>query len=133
MMRTTALLLVVAGAAILTPISTATGQPKRSDLTGKWDCDDNGIYHVRQIGVEVWWKGESKERDPANKKKYFSNIFHGTIKGNKIVGSWADDPAGEANSSGTLTLEIEGRGDTFKLKKTEETGGFGGNSWTPRR
>jgi hypothetical protein len=132
-MRTALLVLVAVGGLMLSPLSTATGEPKRSDLTGKWDCDDNGTYYIRQIGDELWWKGESKDRDPDNKKKVFANIFHGTIRGDKIVGSWADDPAGETNSSGTLTLEIEGKGEGVKLKKTKETGGFSGSNWTPRR
>jgi hypothetical protein len=49
------------------------------------------------------------------------------------VGSWADDPAGEARGAGTLTLEIIGEGRNVELKKKKDTGGFGGGEWTPHR
>ena len=100
-------------------------------LTGKWFCDDGGTYYVRQVGDELWWTGRSGE--PKGEKKAFANIFHGTIHGNKITGSWVDDPAGESRSAGTLALEIVGKGERLELKKTDDTGGFSGAIWTTHK
>jgi hypothetical protein len=130
-MRTvlTTILATVAALLVFAPGSPAA--PNKSDLTGRWDCDDGGTYYIRQIGDEVWWTGKSGE--PKGTKKAFANVFHGMISGNHIKGSWADDPAGEARGSGTLTLEITGEGRNVQLIKKKETGGFGGGEWTPHK
>lgn len=132
-MRTVlAMILISASAAtLLVSAAGSSAAPERSDLTGRWSCDDGGIYYIRQVGDEVWWTGRSGE--PKDKRKAFANVFHGTIRGREIVGSWADDPAGEARGAGTLTLEITGDGKNVELKKKKETGGFSGGEWTPHR
>jgi hypothetical protein len=102
----------------------------RTDLTGRWGCDDGGHYFVRHVGNEVWWSGSSRNpKGPA--KANFANIFHGTINGNVITESWVNDPKGEARNAGKLTLEIINNGKRLELKKTKETGGFSGGSWKP--
>ena len=128
----TFLTMILASIATLLVLAAGSGAaPEKSDLTGRWTCDDGGTYFIRQVGDEVWWTGKSGE--PKDKKKAFANVFHGTIRGNQIVGSWADDPAGEARGAGTLTLEITGDGKNVEIKKKKETGGFGGEVWTPHR
>jgi hypothetical protein len=78
----------------------------------------------------LWWAGSG--RNPEGREKAgFSNIFHGTIDGNVITGSWADDPRGQARNAGKLSLEIIGVGRTLELRKTSQTGGFGGGVWKP--
>src|SRR5919112_85685 len=69
------------------------------DLTGTWSSDDNSTYFMRQIGNEIWWFGMSNE-PPIG----FSNVFHGTIIDNTIIGNWIDIPPGISNGSGTLKL-----------------------------
>jgi len=133
-MRTTLALVLCGVAALLLVPAISAAHPERSDLTGTWSCDDGGTYYVRQIGDQVWWTGQSGEREPRGEKKAFANVFHGTIHGNKITGSWVDDPKGEARGAGALTLEIRGEGKDLRLKKEKEEGsGFGGDEWTPRR
>jgi len=96
------------------------------NLTGKWSCNDDGTYYIRQIGTKVWWMGKSKEGG-----KEWSNVFHGEIKGRQIVGEWVDVPRGEAMGSGTLHLEMHLRnGNVIEIRKTKEIGdGFGGGEW----
>jgi hypothetical protein len=122
-------------ASIATLLVVATGSPAaptREDLTGRWDCDDGGIYYIRQVGNELWWTGKSAKGEKG-KKAAFANVFHGRIKGNVITGSWADDPAGKDRGAGTLTLEIVSGKKKLELKRTKRTGGFSGGSWTPHR
>ena len=131
-MRTTLALFVSGLAMLLLVPAISAAHPERNDLTGTWSCDDGGTYYVRQIGDEVWWTGQSGE--PRGEKKAFANVFHGTINGNKITGSWVDDPKGESRGAGTLTLEIKGEGRELHFKKIKEEGsGFGGAEWTPRK
>jgi hypothetical protein len=97
------------------------------NLTGKWRCDDEGTYYIRQIGNEVWWVGRSPDRG-----KQWDNVLHGEIKGRRIVGKWADVPRGEAMGAGELHLELIVRGgQVVGMRKVKEVGdGFGGGNWT---
>jgi hypothetical protein len=90
------------------------------DLTGRWQCDDGGIYYIRQVGTEVFWYGESPDR------KTWSNVYHGFIQGNSIVGSWVDVPKGDIRQAGEMDLNIDAAN---RLSATRKTGGFGGSSW----
>ncbi len=93
-----------------------------SDFTGTWNCDDGGSYYLRQIGNALWWYGESDTVAPV-----FSNVAHGSIKGNKINVQWADVPKGSILGKGKLTLEIVSDNE---LKAVSKTGGFSGSVWT---
>jgi hypothetical protein len=117
--------------ALLISITNSPAAPTKQDLSGRWHCDDGGTYFVRQVGNELWWTGKSGEKLEKGKKKAFANVYHGKIDGNKVVGSWADDPAGEAMNAGILNLEIVVEDGKLHLKKTDETGGFSGAMWTP--
>src|SRR5438046_811837 len=64
----------------------AAAEPTRADLTGRWVTPDGGVYYVRQVGTDVWWSG--KRLEPRGKDKVYTNVFHGTIRGNVITGSW---------------------------------------------
>jgi hypothetical protein len=104
------------------------GQQPTDDLTGLWGCNDGGYYYIRQIGNVVWWYGvDSRNRNSPS----FANVFYGTITrsspGDIITGKWADVPEGRTSSSGTLKLMIE---TNNKLAAMQQTGGFGGTSWT---
>jgi hypothetical protein len=103
-------------------------QQTSEDLTGLWGCNDGGYYYIRQIGNVVWWYGVDSRN---GNSPSFANVFYGTITqsspGDVITGKWADVPEGRTSSSGTLKLMIE---TNNKLAAMQQTGGFGGTSWT---
>lgn len=94
------------------------------NFTGLWRCNDRGSYFIRQVGNEIWWYGQSGDGG-----KSWSNVFHGQIRGNKVIGKWADVPYGRTQNFGEIILEIIGAG---KLVTTKRTGGFGGSEWYRR-
>lgn len=94
---------------------------KTQDLTGKWRCNDGGVYFIRQVGNELWWYGESQDAG-----RGWSNVFHGQIRGNQVTGKWADVPRGPARNSGDISLQLIGN---KKLRAIHKTGGFGGSEW----
>jgi hypothetical protein len=128
-MRTTVATILASVATLLVFAATSQAAPDKTDLSGRWSCDDGGIYYIRQIGNEVWWTGKCEAK---GKVGAFANVFHGTINGNMITGSWADDPAGETRNSGKLTLEILGNGKNVEIKKIKDSGRFSGVIWTPQ-
>jgi hypothetical protein len=79
-------------------------------LYGLYVADDGGRYHVRQIGNDVWWTGDS----PDNR---FKNVFHGQISGNILKGGWLDVPVTDhefPTNAGQVTLQIAGDHESFK-------------------
>ena len=68
-------------------------------LTGAWAANDAGTYYVRQIGNTVWWLGLSVDQGLT-----FANVFHGTLQGNQVSGSWADVPLGQTTGLGQITV-----------------------------
>src|SRR5205823_5812635 len=79
-----------------------------ADITGVWRGDDGGMYYIRQVGSEIWWLGMSTRSSSGYldffKGLDFTNVFHGTISGQRISGEWADVSRGTARSSGTLVM-----------------------------
>ncbi|MCK9441920.1 MAG: hypothetical protein M0Q13_10935 [Methanothrix sp.] len=96
--------------------------PALIDLTGVWNCDDGGIYYVRQLGSTVWWYGELDPNAPN-----WSNVMRGAISGNMINADWSDVPKGSVMQNGNLVLQIASNN---KLVAISKTGGFGGSVWT---
>jgi hypothetical protein len=96
--------------------------PALIDLTGVWNCDDGGIYYVRQLGTVVWWYGELDPNTP-----YWSNVMRGVISGNMINADWSDVPKGSVMQNGNLVLQIASNN---KLVAISKTGGFAGSVWT---
>ncbi|MFZ2470958.1 MAG: hypothetical protein WAW52_03345 [Methanothrix sp.] len=96
--------------------------PALIDLTGVWNCDDGGIYYVRQLGTTVWWYGELDPNAPN-----WSNVMRGAISGNMINADWSDVPKGSVMQNGNLVLQIASNN---KLVAISKTGGFGGSVWT---
>jgi len=92
------------------------------NLTGRWRCNDGGSYFIRQVGSELWWYGQSRDGGAT-----WSNVFHGRIQGNQVIGRWADVPHGRIQNAGEMSLQILG---ADKLRATRRTGGFGGSEWT---
>jgi hypothetical protein len=104
------------------PGSSAPPTALQPDLTGVWSCDDGGTYYIRQSGDSVWWFGE-----PSTDPVFWSNVANGTIKGRTVSLVWSDVPKGCNLNKGTLILDIISKDS---LLATEETGGFGGSTWT---
>ena len=94
-----------------------------ADLTGKWSCDDKGMYYVRQLGNMVYWYGEKAWTDPD-----WSNVFVGYINNDVVTGNWADVPKGKNELSGEMRFRISPNGNSFDC--IHKTGGFGGSHWT---
>ncbi len=92
------------------------------NLTGQWHCNDGGSYFIRQAGSELWWYGKSRDNGAT-----WSNVFHGKIRGNQVIGRWADVPQGRIRSAGEMSLQILG---AHQFKAIRRTGGFGGSEWT---
>ncbi len=96
--------------------------PALIDLTGVWNCDDGGIYYVRQLGNTVWWYGELDPNAPN-----WSNVMRGSMSGNKINAEWTDVPKGSVMQNGNLVLQIASNN---KFSAISKTGGFSGSVWT---
>jgi hypothetical protein len=106
----------------------------KTDLTGSWLGNDNGIYYLRQLGTDLWWNGMSGQvGQPALMGREWNNVAHGTIADDlTITLDWADVPRGDILGHGTLTWVIEEVDGSTRLRKTGETGtGFGGALFTP--
>jgi hypothetical protein len=96
--------------------------PPIIDLTGDWNCDDGGMYYIRQFGTTIWWYGEHSPNNPD-----WSNVMRGTISGNTINADWTDVPKGSVMQYGTLNLNIESNN---RISAVSKTGGFAGSVWT---
>ncbi|WP_262060959.1 hypothetical protein [Streptomyces sp. STR69] len=96
-----------------------------TDLTGVWACSDVGTYYIRQLGSTVRWFGMSRDRG-----QNFSNVFHGTLDGVQLSGTWADVPLGAIRNNGTLTLAAPAGASSVELTRSAQSGGFGGHTWT---
>lgn len=92
-----------------------------SSLNGVWNCNDGGVYFVRQMGNEVWWYGQSSDGGTT-----WSNVFHGVMRGNQIDGRWVDVPKGSVRGYGEMTLAILNNG---RIEKVMGGQNFGGSSW----
>ena len=95
---------------------------RAKNLTGVWNCNDGGVYFIRQVGNQLWWYGQSS--DGGNT---WSNVFQGTIRGNRIIGSWADVPKGSIRGYGEMTLSIS---RSNRLRKISGGQNFGGSVWS---
>jgi hypothetical protein len=97
-----------------------------SDITGKWNGNDGGIYYIRQIGNDIWWFG-TNVFNAGSEFNIFSNVLHGTRSGLTIDAQWQDVPLGDTKSKGDISLTIAPTGE--KISKKSASGGFGGNTW----
>lgn len=106
-------------------------EPPTSDtfsLTGVWQCNDGGIYYIRQFGTRVAWFGEHLRGE-------WSNVFLGEVSDSRLSGRWVDVPKGRASGSGEIRLEVKGivpvatRIPGTRLERVNATGGFGGSEW----
>ncbi|AFZ03517.1 hypothetical protein [Calothrix sp. PCC 6303] len=92
-----------------------------TNMTGAWNCNDGGVYFIRQVGNQIWWYGQSSDGGQT-----WSNVFQGTITGSRIVGSWADVPKGSIRGYGEMTLRISGG----RIQKISGGQNFGGSVWS---
>lgn len=99
------------------------GATVQSDVSGRWTCNDGGIYYIRQVGSAVAWFGEASN---TNGKPGFANVGVGTRSGNNITLGWADVPKCGLSGQGTLQLSVSG---VNTIAKTSGSG-FGGTQWT---
>jgi hypothetical protein len=93
-----------------------------ADLTGRWSCDDGGIYYLRQNGRWLFWYAETSDTQPA-----WATVFSGRIYDKRIRGRWADVPKGRATGSGDLELVVEDDGNI--LRTVNPSGEYRGARW----
>jgi hypothetical protein len=108
--------------------------PTSGDLTGVWQCDDGGLYYIRQgTDGSVTWAGV--QDSGFHKGMEFTNVFSGSLTdgGSFVRGEWADVPRGATAGSGIILLGIWDDASGLRLEQVPEetTGGFGGSKWLP--
>jgi hypothetical protein len=102
------------------PISSQGSLP---DLNGTWECDDGGLYFIRQIGPDVLWYAEAAKGRP-----FFANVAHGQVDADGMLRlMWADVPKGIAVACGSLLIRVT---SPSRMELHRSTGGFGGFVWT---
>jgi hypothetical protein len=76
------------------------------DLTGTWAGDDGGVYSLRQLGDQVWWLGMSGIGGPLVDRGHdFTNVYHGTLSGDTVTGTYADVPGGMIQDNGPVVMK----------------------------
>jgi hypothetical protein len=105
------------------------------DLTGTWAGDDQGVYYLRQLGDEVWWLGMSGLGQPlVARGTDWTNVYHGTLAGDTVTGTYADVPGGRIQDNGPVVMKLTPTsGGGISLVRTDpvlETG-FAGKVFTP--
>lgn len=91
------------------------------DLTGMWQCNDGGMYFMRQVGGDLWWYG----RDGGGGRDW-ANVFRGQIRGSEVIGDWVDVPVGRFRNIGNLQLRIDW---PSRLSLINQSGNFSGSEW----
>ena len=77
------------------------------DLTGTWAGDDGGVYSLRQLGDQVWWLGMSGIGGPLVDRGHdFTNVYHGTLSGETVTGTYADVPGGMIQDNGPVVMKL---------------------------
>lgn len=100
---------------ILIPLSAFT------QLTGYWQTDVGGCYHIKQQGNEVWWASQ------AGPGQVPFNVFHGAIVDNILTGWWYDLPSNPNRAFGeSLSLRIE---NNNRMVKTNSSVNYSGSVW----
>ena len=105
------------------------------DLTGTWAGDDDGVYYLRQLGDQVWWLGMSGIGGPlVARGTDWTNVYHGTLTGDAVTGTYADVPGGAIQDKGPVDLKLTPTSDGgISLVRTDPVldTGFGGQLLTP--
>ncbi len=105
------------------------------DLTGTWNGDDDGVYYLRQLGDQVWWLGMSGLGGPlVDRGNDWTNVYHGTLKGDTVTGTYADVPGGAIQDNGPVVMKLTRTSDGgIKLVNVNPVldTGFGGSMFTP--
>src|SRR5262245_4707691 len=101
--------------------------PFTDQVYGVWRADDGGLYHMRQIGGDVWWVGIS-----ADNGKTFTNVFHGQIRGTELSGGWLDVPHDmeRRTNAGQVRLRIDNLRNPTRLTKLPSPTGPRASTWT---
>ncbi|MDL2274704.1 hypothetical protein LJC22_01075 [Desulfosarcina sp. OttesenSCG-928-G10] len=94
-----------------------------ADLTGRWSCNDGGLYYLKEHDGTVYGYGEGKGVPPA-----WATVFSGRIDDDRITGTWAHVPKGRASGAGALELTIEADGE--QLRAAQSVKGLNGTRWT---
>jgi hypothetical protein len=105
------------------------------DMTGTWAGDDQGVYFLRQLGDQIWWLGMSGIGGPlVSRGTDWTNVYHGTLAGGTVTGTYADVPGGKIQDNGPVVLKMTSTsGGGISLVRTDPllSTGFGGTLLTP--
>eukprot|EP00927_Polykrikos_kofoidii_P066162 TRINITY_DN61810_c0_g1_i1.p1 TRINITY_DN61810_c0_g1~~TRINITY_DN61810_c0_g1_i1.p1 ORF type:complete len:575 (+),score=49.16 TRINITY_DN61810_c0_g1_i1:25-1725(+) len=94
-------------------------------LTGIWDCDDDGIYYVSAAGPRIAWFAHAR---PGSRRTW-AHVFFGSIEGQTISGTFGDVCVNKDRYAGSITLAADFSAMTMRLRG----GRFGGQRWRRRR
>jgi hypothetical protein len=90
-------------------------------LSGTYYANDNGVYYVQQNSNQVWWLGESVDKDHINfdpsqgllgpnhvwnRGLVSTSVFQGTLSGSTLTGNWVEVSRGSSLNTGTMTLSV---------------------------
>jgi hypothetical protein len=89
------------------------------DLTGRWSCDDGGIYYIKQQGHVVWWSAEGSATEPG-----WSNAARGILSNCVLTLEYSDVPKGNAAGYGTLVLEVLSNDEMVAREKPQSYSGY---------
>jgi hypothetical protein len=95
-------------------------------LTGLWDCNDDGIYYISSAGARVAWFAHAR----AGSRRTWAHVFFGTIAEGQLTGIFGDVCVNADRFTGELTCKVDF--DSMKMKKTSR-GAFGGSQWQQRK
>jgi hypothetical protein len=92
------------------------------NLSGTYYADDNGVYYVQQNQNQVWWLGESVDKDYVNfdsrqgllgpnhvwhRGLVSTSVFKGTLSGSTLTGDWVEVSRGSSLDTGSMTLAVD--------------------------
>ena len=96
-------------------------------LTGIWDCNDDGIYYISAAGPRVAWFAHAR----SGSRRAWAHVFFGSIEGEKITGTFGDVCVNKDRYAGSITLAADFSAMT--MRQTSRGTSFGGQRWQRRR
>jgi hypothetical protein len=79
--------------------------PTPVDLSGDWDGNDSGLYHIKQVDSCVWWAGVSNFPGQYQGEDWIMT-FKGHVTTEGVIEGQFVDVKSSNPGSGTLTIEV---------------------------
>ena len=97
--------------------SLLSAAPPAADPAGLWQAGTGEVFDLRREGADCWAFGRGPSR----------RVFHGSLQGNLLRGSWSEAAAAPGWAAGALSLRLE---SADRMVVTDATGAFGREAWT---